>query len=460
MAGIGFKLQKILSEKTYIATLKGYFFATIISSGPWIFSVITVGFLGLFTVSYGQKDDYILFQNIVVYTYAFSLILTGFIQLVVTRYVSDRLFAEDEDAVLPTFSVGLLVTSAVSFIVSALFYLPSELPMRIKIFAILLFVVTCNIWIVMSFLSTLRNYLVIVYIFGIGYFVSLVGGHFAYQAWGVEGILGAFGFGQLVLMLLLVHRIFAEFKFEKNLSLEAVHYFKKYPALVVIGVMYNVGIWIDKFIFWYHPATGQENYDLFHFSQIYDPVIFLSYLTIIPAMALFMIRIETSFYIQYRDFYGAIVNRMPLSVIREKKQLMVDSIKLSIQRLFIVQGSFSFIMILILPNILNFLHLQWVQKSILQISIASAFLHVLVMFLNIFIQYYDFRKFSAYLTLLFVVSNAGFTYLSIELGFNWYGYGYFGACLLTTGVGYLMLVYIINNLEYLTFSKEPVKSVE
>ena len=46
MAGIGFKLQKILSEKSYTASLKGYIFAAIISSGPWLFSILSMSLLG------------------------------------------------------------------------------------------------------------------------------------------------------------------------------------------------------------------------------------------------------------------------------------------------------------------------------------------------------------------------------------------------------------------------------
>jgi hypothetical protein len=69
-----------------------------------------------------------------------------------------------------------------------------------------------------------------------------------------------------------------------------------------------------------------------------------------------MIQIETILYIQYQEFYGAFINRMLLRGIKEKKQLMVNYIKLSTQRLFIIQESFG--MILILLNILNGLYLE------------------------------------------------------------------------------------------------------
>ena len=42
MAGIGFELRKILSRDTYTATLHAYVYAGLISSGPWVLSIISV----------------------------------------------------------------------------------------------------------------------------------------------------------------------------------------------------------------------------------------------------------------------------------------------------------------------------------------------------------------------------------------------------------------------------------
>ena len=42
MAGIGFELRKLQKRDTYFSLLQTYTYAGIISSGPWILSIIAV----------------------------------------------------------------------------------------------------------------------------------------------------------------------------------------------------------------------------------------------------------------------------------------------------------------------------------------------------------------------------------------------------------------------------------
>ena len=67
------------------------------------------------------------------------------------------------------------------------------------------------------------------------------------------------------------------------------------PSLVAVGLLYNLGIWADKFMFWFFPPTSQPIIGALRASLIYDLPVFLSYLSIIPGMAVFLVRIETDF---------------------------------------------------------------------------------------------------------------------------------------------------------------------
>ena len=40
MAGIGFELRRILVKDSYTSTLRAYIYAGLISSGPWVLSII------------------------------------------------------------------------------------------------------------------------------------------------------------------------------------------------------------------------------------------------------------------------------------------------------------------------------------------------------------------------------------------------------------------------------------
>ena len=43
MAGIGFELRKILNRDSYFALVRAYAYAGLISSGPWILSILGPG---------------------------------------------------------------------------------------------------------------------------------------------------------------------------------------------------------------------------------------------------------------------------------------------------------------------------------------------------------------------------------------------------------------------------------
>jgi uncharacterized membrane protein len=458
MAGIGFKLQRILSERNYLDTMKGYSFAAAISSGPWLLTVLAMGGLSLLLLS-RMRDQLEIFQCLLVHVYAYSLIITGIFQQVVTRYISDRLYEKDEDAVLPTFTAILLMNTVLLVAASSAFLYGSGLSARELLLSVLLFAVVGNIWLLMLLLTTLRDYRSVGVAFLVGAIVSF-GAAWGFSPQGLSGLLGGYLLGQSVLALLLLRQVFREFRIRRRMDPFLDHYYFKRPALILIGFTYNLGIWVDKFIFWHSEQTGQVVLGPLRGAPLYDSVVFLAYLTAVPAMSLFLIRIETSFYASYRDFYGAITNRMPLAVIQEKKALMVSSLLLSIQRLVVLQGFICLTGILLLPRVMDRLGLQWSQTHILQITLVGVFLQSLFLIGNIFVQYFDFLRTSSVLVVLFCGLNALFSWMTLQKGLAWYGYGFFAASLVSVVAVYIALVKIIDSLEYHTFMSQEIRSAE
>ena len=50
MAGIGFALRTLLRSGSYFGILRAYGFAGLISSGPWVLSIVGVMLIGLFSL--------------------------------------------------------------------------------------------------------------------------------------------------------------------------------------------------------------------------------------------------------------------------------------------------------------------------------------------------------------------------------------------------------------------------
>ena len=121
MAGIGFELRRILAKDSYSATLRAYLYAGLISSGPWVLSIISVMLIGVMSIGF-VVPDLLVRQFLVSVTYlmATSLIVTGGLQLFFTRFVSDRLFEQRMDAITPNLLGILLVVTLFSGLLGTL----------------------------------------------------------------------------------------------------------------------------------------------------------------------------------------------------------------------------------------------------------------------------------------------------------------------------------------------------
>ena len=298
MAGIGFELRRILRKNTLVSLVQAYAYAGVIGSGPWVFSIVGILLIGIFSASMVVPAFLVTqFQTSVTYLVASSLILTGLVQLAFTRFISDRLFEKKVDLVLPNLHGLLLLVMVVAGALGTL-ALFVVLPGQGLIYRLLMlagFTLMCGVWVLTILLSGMKRYKEIVALFG-GAYVLIVVSALLLRPYGLEGLLGGFVLGNYVLlggMWLLVVR-----EFNPTGRLVAFDFARRemlYPSLVAVGLLYNLGIWADKFMFWYFPPTSQAIIGGLRASLIYDLPVFLSYLSIIPGMAVFLVRIETDF---------------------------------------------------------------------------------------------------------------------------------------------------------------------
>ena len=96
MAGIGFELRKLLRRDSLLGMLQAYAYAGIISSGPWVLSIVGILVIGLMSAAIVVPEFLITqFQVSVTYLVALSLILTGFVQLAFRQAHGRPVFAAD-----------------------------------------------------------------------------------------------------------------------------------------------------------------------------------------------------------------------------------------------------------------------------------------------------------------------------------------------------------------------------
>ncbi len=454
MAGIGFELRKLLQKQSYFGLLRAYAYAGIISSGPWVMSIVGILVVGF--LSFGVITPQALigeFQVSVTYLILSSLILTGFIQLGFTRFIADRLFAKEHAKVLPNFNgMLLLVTSAGGACgLLAIFLLFDGLSVAYRLLMLSGFVILCAIWVVTIFLAGMKQYRGIVLLFVIGYSVVVLGA-LLLRPYGMEGLLLGFVAGHLVLLMGMIALTLRLFPLQDAaISFEFLRPGAMYASLIFAGFLYNFSVWVDKLMFWFYPDTSQHIVGHLRASLIYDLPIFMAYLAIIPGMAVFLVRIETDFVEYYQKFYDAVRAGGSLQHIEDMRNNMLFTVRQALFEIVKVQALAVLIVFLLGEQILGWLGISHLYLPLLYVDVVAAGLQVVLLsILNVFF-YLDKRTIVIVLCLLFLFLNITLTALSLHLGANFYGYGFAAALLITVLAGMQMLSRKLDLLEYETF---------
>jgi polysaccharide biosynthesis protein PelG len=456
MAGIGFRLKRLIVEDTASGWLRAHLYGAVLSAGPWLLSICTLGTLALLSRQLIGEAAHARFQVIVVYTYTFSLITTGAAHMVVTRHLADELYLGRLGSLVVSYRLTVGATALAHLGLGALFYaLAPGLEPGLRLFGVMLLVVVSCTWMVMIYLGAAQDYASVVAAFFAGNALSLIGALALGRALGPDGHLGGFLLGQAAVFFVLCARVEREFSAVR--APEAVglgRAFARYPDLIAAGVLYNAAIAVDRIAFWIAP-TGRSVAGWFH-ASLYDTPIFLCYLSVVPSLAIFLVSVETDFYDRYREYYGVATKHGTLRQVLEAKRAMTACLRDSLRRLLVAQAPVTLVLMALAPWIAGELGLDRLQVGIMRCGLVGALLHVLCLFGGIVLLYFDRRRAAAEVAGVFLLANATFTVITLLLGPRAYGLGYPLAALLGCAWAYRRLEQTLEDLEYLTFAAQPM----
>ncbi|MEM9489036.1 MAG: exopolysaccharide Pel transporter PelG [Myxococcota bacterium] len=441
MAGIGFSLRRLGRGGGFTGLVAQYGAAGLISSGPWLISIATILFTGLWTVDLVPERRMVpQFQVSVTYLFAGSLILSGPLQLLFARLTADRIFATREDRILPNLLGAMAVTSVLAAIVaSAVMFLGCpDTSLLYRILMIESFVVLCDLWLVVVLLTALKFYRAVLASFAGCYGITL-GGAILLAPYGLEGLLLSFAAGQGLLLFISLALIIRRYPGEELIAFDFLDRRQVYPSLAMTGLLFNLGVWVDKFLFWANPDTSEPMIGIFRGSVLYDIPVLLAYLSVVPGMAMFLIRLETDFAEHYADFYDAVRGGAPLGRIERLRDDMTVAAKRGVFEIMKVQGVVLFFIVLFAGDILRFFGISDLFLPILYVMAAAVGVQVLLLaVLNVFF-YLDQRGTALRICAIFVGLNTVGTLITHELGYVFYGYGFALAVVVATLVGLSLL---------------------
>jgi polysaccharide biosynthesis protein PelG len=453
MAGIGFELRNLLKRDTLLHTAGAYLYAAVIGSGAWVLSIVGMLLIGLLSVAWvTPASEVSQFQVSITWIIAGSLILTGGLQLNLTRYVADRCFAEEFDAILPNLHGTMCVTFGLVAAIG-LPLLPWLFPDQGPVFRLLFLLAfgeMCAIWLLTTLLSGLKRYKSIVAVFALGY-GSTVLLALVLRPFGLTGLLAGFTAGHALMLLTLWGLLLKNYPLPRLVSFDLLRRSRMYASLLAIGVCFNLAVWADKLVFWLSDTTGAPVIGLLRASALYDLPVFLAYLSIIPGMAIFLVRIETDFAEYYTSFYNAVREGASLSQIREAKEGMVLSARQGLEEIAKIQGLAVLALLAMGEPLMQWLGLSTLFLPLLQVQAVAAAMQVMVMAVINVLFYLDERLLVFWLCLELLVINTLLSAWSITIGPSFYGYGFALALLITLLHGVYLLDRRFRKLEYRTF---------
>ena len=440
MAGIGFKLRRMVREEGLSGLLLGYFSSAVLSGGPWLISIATLALMSRIL-----EGDTALFSGLVVAVNILSLWAVGPFQFALTRYLSDRLYAADLERHASAFLTSWLLAVAPASAAFGLLLLLTPLSWEWKVQALALFGLTATVWMLLLFLGVVRAYRTLIFAFLLG------NGWGAAAAFGLGrccqdsqwGMLVGYTSGQALLVGVLLWVLFSEFPRTRLAWDQGVgQSLGRYPALTLGGGLYYLGIWADKAYFrWQSPAAGWLRCD-----PLYEQAAFLAQLTVLPALALFFLAVETEFFERFREFFVEVGGGASLAQIRRAKGKMLEALQQGGWRLVSGQALVTLLACLLAPC--------WMPAGAVElgrIHMLGVYFQTLLYFATVVLFYFELYQESLAGIATFALGNLLLT--------PWLapGWGYVVSSLLGLSVSALQLRRTLPAIDRLVFERQPLE---
>jgi uncharacterized membrane protein len=453
MAGIGFALRKMTQQNNLLGVIQAYSLSALLSTGPWLFTIIAIAFLAMMAQRIpDQAGEMMLFRVIITYNFSFSLVLSGPIVIVATRFLSDQIYAKDVSGAPGMLVCALGLYFLVAVIPGSYFYgVTANMTTFQRLGAISGLFLIGFIWIATIFISALKDYKSVAIIFGAGMLVAGTSCLLLGSPYGAAGMIHGFNIGLALIFFALIARILSEYQFDIIRPLDLIFRFKPYWVLAMSGLTYNAAIWVDKWLMWFLEPGAEVVGDVLFTLPFYDSAMFLAYLITIPATALFFVSVETEFFERYQRFYSSFAAHATLTKIKEYQQAITDFVYFSFRKTTIFVGCLAILAAISASAWFDNFGIPYQQIGVYRLGTIGAAFHILFLFALIFLSYFDQRKVVLGLNILFLITNALFTFVSLKLGFKYYGFGYTSATALCFLMSFILLAHRLKWLLYQAF---------
>jgi uncharacterized membrane protein len=458
LAGIAFKLQRIVSSESYTSVIRGFIYAIILTSGPWLIIVISLGTLSIYSTFIINLASRQLFKILLVNNYFLTIMVTGTLQLFFTRIFADKMFEKQREALPNVIMCNLITALAAVSLVSIPFILLIEASFVIKVLTFSLFIAITVSWVLINYVSASDSFLNFIKHYLIGAGASLLLGYVLGFLFGFIGLYSGFILGQVYIAIMLFLKTFKVFGFPDKLNVKDITSKLYYVDLLASGFLLYAGMWVDKIILWYGPSGKQFN-SILYYNPHYDDVFYIAFLLSTPIIAIFFIVIETDFYKAYYGFFRRMMKKGflgKLDRIKKAGEKLIMCVDSSIRMLILVQTIVTIGAILLSKQILHLFNMSEEIDTLLAIVIIGRFFQMMMLIVCVLLLYFDLRRESIKIYGLFFFLNLVLTLLFLQWGEQFNGVGMTIASVVSFIYATRLLRHYLRKAIYYTFTKREL----
>jgi uncharacterized membrane protein len=447
MAGIGWKLQKMIDRGSFAGTMGAYITGVAVTSAPWLLTSTVLMSLRVAARADGSAQFHTV-ERIVTLVYALTVILSAPVHVVVSRYTADRLYDRQLDRIAAPFWRALAGTVAGFLIVGVALMVALRAPLGLAVVGTFLTVVVGAQWLLLSVGGGLTSPLVVLRAFCAGAPVGVVASLWLYRTLGLGavGYLVGFAGGQALTMILLLQGVSRVLPARSSEDARLLPAFGEYALLAASSLVYYVSIWTDKAILW--TIAGREA------ASLYSGVSAIAWFSVVPTFGWIYVQIETVFYRRFRAFYGGLNGGAPLSSLREKAGLLTREAMRILRGALLVQGGVLVLALAGADVVLATAGLPRGSAGAFRLAALGAALQLFSLLEILLLYYFDLRREALAVSLALFGAEILFMTAAHALHASPCA-GYALACASAAGVGLALVRSRLATLVADTFQSQP-----
>lgn len=411
MAGIGWKLERMLEEGSLGKTIQAYLTGVAVTSAPWLLTtsvLVTLRVLarGNASIEFGR------IELLITLAYAVTLVLSAPVHVVVSRYAADRLYERRLELVAGPLRRALTMTLVGFLAVGVAVMTIANAPLVLAVPGAALTAIVAAQWLLLAVGGGMSAPVGVLRAFALGALVSVLTAIALDRGAGLgaRGYLLGFTFGQGIALLLMLVRVLHDLPArEERVPAGALREaFREYRLLAASALFVHAAVWIDKLLTWLLGSAAA--------ARAFASASALAWFAVIPAFAWIYIRVETAFYRVFRRYFGGIETGASL----DELEARAEDIRAETGRL--LRGALALqVVVLALaelgaPHIIAALEMPAEATTALRLTLLGASLQVMTLLGLLLLYYLDLRREAYVIALCQLVSIAGGTAIAVLAG--------------------------------------------